>query len=139
MIRSGLRSRRLRGRSDGPHHEHSQPCNGVFCFWSLFLSHGFGAKMKIRKLRNSWLAAFLSNYQWYRKLAGGKWERWWVDHPVCSDVWHDVRHFTRERLEAAERANYKAPLTEAHLMNPYWWGFRPSPLCRGTPTEEDWG
>lgn len=62
-----------------------------------------------------WIAAFLSPYQWFRKLAGGKWELWWVDVPVCSYVWHDVSEWTVVT------------------------GHRPTGLCRGTPTLEDWG
>jgi hypothetical protein len=55
----------------------------------------------------------LTNYQWFRRFVGGKWELWWVDSPVCSYVWHDVLEFSRV------------------------CGERP-PLCRGTVTEENW-
>jgi hypothetical protein len=60
------------------------------------------------------LDAFFSQRRWARKLIGGKWELWWVDCPVNSDVWHSV---------------------------PEWSdvvGERPTPLCRGTPIKEDW-
>lgn len=50
-----------------------------------------------------------------RRLLGGHWERWWVDHPVCSDVWHWV--------------------PECHVQN----GNRPSAICRGRPVCEDHG
>jgi hypothetical protein len=93
--------------------------------------------MKLRWLRTSNLKCWFDRFQWYRKLAGGKWELWYVDHPVCSDIWHDVKHFTHEYLEACERMKYRAPTD--NLDNPYWWGFRPTPLCRGTPVCEDWG
>jgi hypothetical protein len=96
--------------------------------------------MKLRCLRtNNTLRSFLSGFKWYRKLAGGKWERWWVDCPVNSDIWHEVKHFTHEMVEAAERMKYHPPLTDRlDDLHPYWWGFRPTPLCRGTPELEDW-
>lgn len=28
-------------------------------------------------------------FRWYRKWYGGLWELWWVDVPVCSEIWHD--------------------------------------------------
>jgi hypothetical protein len=63
----------------------------------------------------TWLLdCFFDRYQWYRRLCGGRWELWWVDAPVCSDIWHRVTDFT------------------------YATGKRPSVLCRGTPIEEDW-
>jgi len=37
-----------------------------------------------------WVGCFLSSYRWFRRLHGGHWERWNVDHPVCSAVWCDV-------------------------------------------------
>jgi len=48
---------------------------------------------------------FFANCRWYRKWYGGRWELWWVDVPVCSEVWHDITH-------------------------PEWE--RPSAICRGT-------
>ncbi|MFA5025682.1 MAG: hypothetical protein WC503_04205 [Candidatus Shapirobacteria bacterium] len=55
-----------------------------------------------------------SEYKWYRKWYRGKWEKWWVDYPVASSVWHN------EPLDT-------------------WFG-RPSPLCMGSPEEiENWG
>lgn len=53
-----------------------------------------------------------SGYKWWRKLVGGRWERWYVDHPVCSDVWHWVGN---ENIEPKDR---------------------PTAMCRGTPTVE---
>lgn len=37
----------------------------------------------------------LSHFRWYRKLVGGNWEQWRVDHPVCSHVWfhNNLRDF----------------------------------------------
>lgn len=49
-----------------------------------------------------------------RRLVGGHWECWYVDSPVNSAVWHSV-----------ERCSLVA-------------GTRPSGICRGTPTCEDW-
>jgi hypothetical protein len=96
--------------------------------------------MKLPYLRKAtWLKTLFDRYRWYRRLAGGKWERWYVDMPVCSDLWHDVRNFTREYVYAAERMGYRPPLeTLGKNMYPHWWGYRPTPLCRGTPIEEDW-
>jgi hypothetical protein len=72
----------------------------------------------VRRALRRWLARLLpawlfSEFRWYRRLAGGHWERWYVDHPVCSDVWHDV-----PACGAAEDR-------------------RPTVICRGTPTCED--
>jgi hypothetical protein len=95
--------------------------------------------MKVRWLRNNvTIVAFFSGFRWFRKLAGGKWECWWVEG-VDSHVWHDVKHFTREWNEGSDRLNYRPPLdSDITKLNHYYWGFRPSPLCRGTPIEEDW-
>jgi hypothetical protein len=57
----------------------------------------------------------LEQRRWYRKRKGGKWERWYVDHPVVADLWHPVERWTMGRFE------------------------RPSPLCRGRPTLEEDG
>jgi hypothetical protein len=85
------------------------------------------------------LDAFLSDFKWYRKVSGGKWELWIVDHPVCSEVWHRVDEFTRVKVaewpKLSEEILRKLPFTALH---PVLWGYRPSPLCRGTPTEEAW-
>jgi len=48
----------------------------------------------------------------YRVWWGGHWELWYVDFPVCSDIWHDA----------------KACYFET--------GKRPGGLLRGTPTCE---
>lgn len=61
-------------------------------------------------LRN--LQWMLSNWRWYRRWYGGRWERWWVDCPVCSMCWH--------------------------TGNLQRYDGRPSPLCRGTPVVEEW-
>jgi len=55
---------------------------------------------------------FLSERRWYRRLVGGRWERWHVDHPVCSCMWLDVP--------------MDAPLDYRE------------PLWRGTPEREVW-
>jgi hypothetical protein len=91
--------------------------------------------MKLPWLRNSILACFLSKFKWFRCLAGGKWELWWVDVPVCSDIWHEVDRFTHEWV----KLRMLVPLDRnAPDLHPQWYGFRPSPLCRGTPVCEDW-
>ncbi len=53
-------------------------------------------------------------YEWARKRLGGHWERWYVDHPVCSDIWHSVDTCTKKS------------------------GKRPTPICRGTPECKDY-
>lgn len=45
----------------------------------------------IRKFaRLRWIACFLSEYEWFRKIHGGKWMRTHVDYPVCSCLWLPV-------------------------------------------------
>lgn len=62
-----------------------------------------------------WLLDYLfDRFRWYRRWCGGHWELWWVDFPVCSEQWHQVRWCSLEL------------------------GRRPA-LCRGTPRCEDWG
>jgi hypothetical protein len=61
---------------------------------------------------NLWKALF-SSFRWYRRWYGGVWELWHVDSPVNGQVWHE-------------------------LDGPTEGGPRPSPLCRGTPTVEDY-
>lgn len=56
----------------------------------------------------------LERFASIRRLLGGHWERWYVDHPVCAEVWHHVPACTTRT------------------------GARPSGLCRGTPTCESW-
>lgn len=82
---------------------------------------------------------FLEEFRWYRKLRGGKWERWIVSDPVNSVLWHRVDEFTRVKVARwpalSEEMLQRLPFTALH---PVLWGYRPSPLCRGTPTEENW-
>jgi hypothetical protein len=56
----------------------------------------------------------LERFRWYRRLRGGHWERWCVDWPVCSNIWH--------RTASCSRVTH----------------VRPTALCRGTPRCEDW-
>lgn len=65
---------------------------------------------------NSLIVVFLglSKFRFYRKWWGGHWELWWVDFPVCSEVWHDLNQCS---LEAKKR---------------------PYGLLRGTPVCEDY-
>lgn len=58
--------------------------------------------------RDTFVGRMLGEYRWFRRWAGGHWERWWVD-AVHSEVWMSV----------------SACSSESHD--------RPSPLCRGTP------
>lgn len=58
---------------------------------------------------------FLVYFKWYRRLVGGNWEKWYVDYPVCADVWH---HDSEGSLRA--------------------WNGKPSPLCRGNPQKMEW-
>ena len=30
-----------------------------------------------------------AHWEWFRKTWGGRWELWWVDVPVCSEIWHE--------------------------------------------------
>lgn len=32
--------------------------------------------------------SFLCNLKPVRRFIGGCWELWWVDSPVCAEVWH---------------------------------------------------
>lgn len=64
--------------------------------------------------RHNVLDVLFTEFRWWRRLRGGKWERWWVD-VVYSDSWHPVTEFSRLA------------------------GCRPTAICRGTPIEEDWG
>lgn len=63
-------------------------------------------------IRSAWLAIFLSEFRWYRKVHGEKWMRSHIDFPVCSACWMDVP-------DTADR-------------------FYREPLWRGTPTIEVW-
>lgn len=68
----------------------------------------FGTRVMIADL-----SPFFGRFQWFRRRVGGRWERWWVDHPVCNPVWH-----------------YRDP--EDDLTQ------RPTCICRGIPTIEDY-
>lgn len=70
--------------------------------------------MKLIRLLARWCVfrAFLSEFEWYRRLHGGKWMRSHVDGPVHSCCWMDVPDHAD--------VNYREPL----------W--------RGTPTFETW-
>ena len=37
-----------------------------------------------------------NRFRWARKLLGGKWERWWIDSPVCSSCWMAVKDWTED-------------------------------------------
>ena len=50
---------------------------------------------------------YFGRWRFQRRLYGGRWERWWVDWPVCSSHWH-----------------YVDPNRISH-----WDGGKPTPLC----------
>lgn len=78
----------------------------------------------------------LSNWKFYRRIKGGKWEQWYVDHPVCSLMWFQVKEFTEAKTSRAANSygnSYVAYYRE--WMDPR---HRPSPLCRGNPVTEDY-
>lgn len=66
-----------------------------------------------RFARDTWVGRMLGEYRWFRRWAGGHWERWWVDY-VHAPLWHSVECCAHET------------------------GDRPTSVCRGTPTCEDW-
>lgn len=64
--------------------------------------------------------SYLVEFKWVRKTIGGRWELWWVDTPINSEVWH---HINEKDLKA----------------NSYYRLFgKPTSLCRGIPEIEDW-
>lgn len=54
-------------------------------------------KNAIRHLaRSGWfIEHLLAPYPWGRKLLGGHWERWFIEPPICSDIWVRNAHGTR--------------------------------------------
>jgi len=47
-------------------------------------------KILRKMLTTFWFKHFLSNFKWYRKWHGGRWEYWYVD--ICkSMIWHDIK------------------------------------------------
>ena len=71
-------------------------------------------KFRIKCVVMRFIEVWFSNYRWARKLIGGHWERHWVDFPVCSDIWHKVDKCGKVT------------------------GRRPTAICRGAPTCEDY-
>lgn len=63
----------------------------------------------------SWFKIFLSDYQWYRRAYGGHWELWYIDHPICSSMWLDVK-------QCSVGTSYREP------------GWRGSPRCENWET-----
>lgn len=84
-------------------------------------------------LKNNCL--YLRQFKWFRKFVGGKWELWYVDLLGIGYYWHDVILFTHELQKHAPKYKDCYPLD---LDNPYYWGYRPTPLCRGTPVCEEY-
>lgn len=65
-------------------------------------------------MRPEWLFdSLFARFRWWRRLVGGHWERWYVDHPFCAFIWH--------RVPACS----------------YVIGRRPTAGCRGTATCEE--
>lgn len=56
----------------------------------------------------------LGSFRWWRRLRGGHWERWFIDAPVGTRLWHRV-----------ERCSYDTQQ-------------RPSALARGAPDCEEY-
>lgn len=46
-------------------------------------------------LKTTLFKAFLSEFRWYRKYHGGKWEKWYLD-PCDGWVWIDVRDWFKD-------------------------------------------
>lgn len=62
------------------------------------------------------LEPFLSNFRWFRRLVGGRWERWYVE--VChASIWHYIDEWTYWTYRGSGRARL--------------------PCCFGTPTVEE--
>ena len=47
-------------------------------------------------IRWSWFACFLGEFEWYRRLYGGKWARVWVDDPCYSCLWLNLPDWANE-------------------------------------------
>lgn len=47
----------------------------------------------LRAVLNHWYVMHLfDRFKWFRQFYGGHWELWWIDHPVCSAIWHSKPH-----------------------------------------------
>lgn len=67
------------------------------------------------------------DWQWVRKLLGGRWELWYLDAPICSALWFRVRH--RFEVHTPE-GRYGFTITSSS---------HPHPLARGNPIAfEEW-
>jgi len=64
-----------------------------------------------------WFLFLFSDFKWARKLVGGRWEKWYVDHPVCIEVWHHESDGLSCSIMGME-------------IN------KPTPLCMGIPLVE---
>ncbi len=62
------------------------------------------------------LHPWLSEFRWFRRWVGGRWECWVMDWPFTGTKW-----FLREPFNPVSPEN-----------------MRPCDLCRGTPTVEDY-
>ena len=69
----------------------------------------------MRDLFDMWF----NGYRWYRRLCGGRWERWYVG---CLGyyIWHRIGN--RELSEGSWYAEYR----------------KPTPVCTGKPVIEEW-
>ena len=69
----------------------------------------------------------LYKFRFYRKWWGGHWELWWVDFPVCAEIWHDVKECsleTKQRQNALLRGTpeceqYRQPLESAVAVDTF--------------------
>lgn len=48
-----------------------------------------------------WLKVLFSDYQWFRRLHGGRWELWQMDSPVEVQCWVEVPMTLPDRLRIA--------------------------------------
>lgn len=86
---------------------------------------------------SSWLVILLGleKRQRYRRWWGGHWELWWID-VCCSQVWHDVPECSQQPKPELPPGFWKGKSLDSvvHMI----YRDRPTPLCRGTPTCEDY-
>lgn len=93
----------------------------------------------IRRLLHpsSWFVILfrLEKWQRYRRWYGSHWELWFVD-TVNAQIWHSMA-LCSQRPQTPLRDEWwkDLPLEEAVKIT---FRDRPTPLCRGTPTCEDY-
>lgn len=71
--------------------------------------HPFLHRFVRKHLKSNPFVGFLSNYQWYRRIIGGWWERYYVSDPVDTYAWFQTDGVNRPplcRSEPEEFENY---------------------------------